>query len=43
MRIVKELRETADVFEVLKLLKEGWLLIKVASHQDNYKFLMIQI
>lgn len=43
MGTVRELRETDDIFEVLRLLKEGWLLNRVASHQENYKFLMILI
>lgn len=40
---VKELKETEDIFEVLRLLKSGWLLNRVASHRDEYKFLMIRI
>ncbi|MEK4196031.1 hypothetical protein NYE59_23340 [Paenibacillus sp. FSL L8-0323] len=43
MWIVKELRETANVFEVLKLMKEGWLLNQTASQGDRYKFLMIRV
>lgn len=39
----KEIRVTEDVFQVLALLKEGWLLHKVASHQDKFKFLMIRV
>lgn len=40
---VKELKQTEDLFEVIQLLTEGWLLNKVASHQDRFKFLMIRV
>ncbi|MEK3864055.1 hypothetical protein MHH60_11305 [Paenibacillus sp. FSL H7-0716] len=39
----KEVKETEDFFEVLKLLKEGWLLNQTASQGDRYKFLMIRV
>jgi hypothetical protein len=38
-----EVRQTEDVFEVLALLKEGWLLNRVASHQNIFIFLMIRV
>ncbi|GBF73084.1 hypothetical protein PA598K_01369 [Paenibacillus sp. 598K] len=43
MKQAKELYATPDFFEVLELLKKGWLLHRVASQGDNFTFLMIRV
>lgn len=38
-----EVRQTEDMFEVLALLKEGWILNRIASYNDIFIFLMISV
>lgn len=38
---VKELRETTNVSEFLKLLTEGWMV--AANHHDDHKFILVRV